>query len=243
MEIRLQKIIADAGLASRRAAEKLITFGKVRVNGKVVKELGSKADPEKDIITLSGKVIKPTKKKLYIMLYKPPGYVTTMKDPEGRPIVTDLLKGLNDRVYPVGRLDFDTQGLLLFTNDGETANKLTHPRHKVLKKYRVKVRGHLSKDQIAKLKLENKELGFRAPVDVYVEALPNAPKRPSKNSWIVITIAEGKNRQVRRMCDSVGATALKLTRVSFGNLTLKGLRPAEHRHLTAPEVEYLKGLG
>ncbi len=236
MLIRLQKIISDAGITSRRAAEELITAGKVRVNKVVVTKLGAKADLEKDVITVNGRTIKPTQKKIYIMMHKPVGYVTTMKDPQGRAVVTDLLKGVRERVYPVGRLDYDSSGLLLFTNDGETANKLAHPRHKVSKRYKVKIKGKLTGVELRKLRSGDPKLGFFAPVEVYVDtALP-------KNTWLVITIAQGKNRQVRRMCESVGHDVLKLIRESYGELTLGALKPGEFRHLTQHEMRYLKGV-
>jgi 23S rRNA pseudouridine2605 synthase len=244
--IRLQKIISEAGISSRRGAEVLIAEGKVSVNGVTVTEPGTKADPEKDVIKVNGRTIKSKPEKIYIMMNKPAGYVTTMKDPEGRPIVTQLLKGVDERVYPVGRLDYDTTGLLLFTNDGETANRLTHPRHEVLKTYRVKIKGRLSEHQLEKIRRENKKLGFRAPREVRVEPA-SRPKGPTargltKNSWIVITISEGKNRQIKRMCESVGGTALKLVRVSFGKLGLGGLKTGEFRRLTLKEEQYLKSL-
>ncbi|MFC1854953.1 pseudouridine synthase [Thermodesulfobacteriota bacterium] len=244
MLLRLQKIIAQAGIASRRAAETLISSGKVSVNGVKMTELGTKADSEKDVITVNGQRINSPEKKIYIMMHKPTGYVTTMNDPEGRKIVTDILKDIKERLYPVGRLDFDTSGLLLFTNDGEVTNKLIHPRHEVMKTYRVKVRDHLTKEQLAKLRLENDELGFRAPRSVRVErAVKQRSARPlSKNSWIRITISEGKNRQVRKMIDSIGGTALKLTRISFGKLELDNLKVGEYRPLTEEEVKYLKSL-
>ena len=243
MLVRLQKIIADAGIASRRAAEKLITAGKVTVNGETVTELGVKADPDKDTVAVDGKQIKVSGKKLYLMMNKPVGYVTTMKDPEGRPIVTDLLKGISERVYPVGRLDYTTSGLLLLTNDGELANRLMHPRHEVEKTYRVKVRGSLTDDQLGRLRRPNRELGFRAPKKVLPERekKTDSPARGLvRNSWIVIIISEGKNRQIRRMIESVGGTVLKLERIRYGNLDRTGIKVGEFRHLTPREIHYLK---
>jgi 23S rRNA pseudouridine2605 synthase len=148
MEERLQKILSQAGVASRREAERMITDGRVMVNGAPVTELGTKADPSRDNITVDGKPVTVEEKRVYILLNKPVGYMTTLKDPEGRPIVTDLLKGLGVRVYPVGRLDYNTEGLLLLTNDGAWANRLAHPRHEVDKEYLVRVRGTVSREQI-----------------------------------------------------------------------------------------------
>jgi 23S rRNA pseudouridine2605 synthase len=242
--VRLQKILSEAGISSRRGAEALIEEGKVRVNGAKVTKLGTKADPDKDTITVNGREIIAGEKKVYLMMNKPTGYVTTMKDPKGRAIVTDLLTDITERVYPVGRLDYDSSGLLIFTNDGEVANRLAHPKHEVIKTYRVKVRGYLTDEQLTRLKAANRKLGFRAPHEVRVEAAKKEKglRKLTRNSWVVISIAEGKNRQIRRMLDSVGGTVLKLTRISYGKLSLKGLRPASYRHLTDSEVRYLKGI-
>lgn len=245
MLTRLQKIIADAGISSRRAAEALITSGKVRVNGSVVTTLGTKADPEKDTITVNGRKITAAAEKVYLMMNKPTGYVTTMSDPEGRKVVTNLLKGVTDeRVYPVGRLDFDTSGLLIFTNDGETANRLMHPRHEVKKTYKVKVRGELTADQLIRLKRENRDLGFRAPHEVRVVKEKKASTRRSlkKNSWLSIIISEGKNRQIKKMIESVGGTVLKLERIAYGKLGLSGLKVGAVRHLSKDEVKYLNNI-
>jgi len=245
MLVRLQKLIADAGIASRRGAETLITSGKVTINGKKVTTLGTKADDRRDIITVNGHVIKKKTKNIYIIMNKPPGYVTTMKDPEGRPIVSDLLKGIEERLYPVGRLDYDTAGLLLFTNDGETANKLTHPKHEIQKTYRVKIRDAFTKEQLTKIRLENKKLGFRAPLEVLPEPKSNikgSTRNLTRNSWLLITIAEGKNRQIKKMVESVGGTVLKLQRISLGELTIEGLNIGDFRPLTTAEEFYLKSL-
>lgn len=231
---RLQKILSQAGIASRREAETMITSGRVAVNGTVVTQLGAKADPGTDTITCDGKPVKPASRKLYILLYKPAGYMTTLKDPEGRPIVTDLLKGVGERVFPVGRLDYNTEGLLLLTNDGAWANNLAHPRHEVDKEYMVRVQGAVTGEQMNRLatgvELED---GITAPASVRVV------HESDKNSWISITIHEGRFRQVRRMCSAVGLSVVRLKRVRYGSLELGTLKPGEYRLLTPREAEKL----
>jgi 23S rRNA pseudouridine2605 synthase len=232
---RLQKILSQAGIASRREAEGIITAGRVAVNGAVVTELGTKADPEKDRITVDGRPVSPAVVKVYILLYKPTGYMTTLKDPEGRPVVTDLLKGIKERVYPVGRLDYNTEGLLLLTNDGAWANRLAHPRHEVEKEYLVKVRGKASPEQLRRLAAGVElEEGKTAPAKV-------APIHESeKNSWLSITIHEGRYRQVRRMCEAVSLSVVRLKRSRYGFLDLGELKPGEYRLLTVAEAERLR---
>jgi 23S rRNA pseudouridine2605 synthase len=233
---RLQKILSGAGVASRRESETFITAGRVAVNGTVVTELGSKADPDKDRITLDGKPLRLKLERAYLLLYKPAGYVTTLKDPEGRPTVTDLLKGVGERVYPVGRLDYNTEGLLLLTNDGDWANRLAHPRHEVEKEYLVKVRGRVTPDQIKRLadgvKLDD---GTTAPARVMIV------HESERNSRLTITIHEGRYRQVRRMCEAVGLAVASLKRTRYGFLDLGDLRPGELRRLTPLEVKQLMG--
>jgi 23S rRNA pseudouridine2605 synthase len=234
-EIRLQKLIADAGVASRREAERLIEAGEVTVNGKLVRELGSKADPEHDHVKVRGRLVPRPAPKVYLALHKPPGTVTTMRDPEGRPTVGDLIAGVRPRVYPVGRLDWDAEGLLLLTNDGDLAAVLAHPRSGVPKTYQVKVKGMPDRAALSRL-----AAGPR---------LEDGPTRPAvvrflrpaeQNAWIEITIREGRNRQVRRMCDAVGHTALKIRRVRFGPIDLGDLRRGTHRPLSAAEVRRLR---
>jgi 23S rRNA pseudouridine2605 synthase len=235
MEERLQKILSAAGIASRRAAEEIIQEGRVRVNGKVVTELGAKADPDKDHVKVDGKLINPKQPKNYIMLNKPAGFVTTMSDPEKRPIVANLLKGVKVRVYPVGRLDYDTEGLLLLTNDGDFAHLVTHPRHELPKTYLVKVKGALEDRHVASL-----EQG------VFLKDGKTAPARVRKlrkeesNSWVEITIHEGRKRQVRRMIDYTGHSVIKLKRTKVGNLNLGDLPMGAYRHLTLEEVKGLR---
>ena len=234
---RIQKIISAAGVTSRRAAEQLILDGRVRVNGQVVTELGTKADASKDHIKVDGKLINPHQPMTYIMLNKPAGFVTTMSDPEGRPTVQHLLKGVKVRVYPVGRLDYNTEGLLLLTNDGDFAHLITHPKHEFPKTYRAKVKGVLEDSQIDLL-----EKG------IYLDDGRTAPakiKKVSKeeaNSWLEITIHEGKKRQVRRMFDRVGHSVIKLKRIRTGNLVLGDLPEGSFRYLTPDEVGALKEL-
>lgn len=237
MEERIQKILSAAGIASRRAAEEIILEGRVRVNGKVVSELGAKADPDHDHIKVDGKLINPKQPKAYIMLNKPAGFVTTMSDPEGRPIVANLLKGVRVRVYPVGRLDYDTEGLLLLTNDGDLAHLVTHPKHELPKTYLVKVKGFLEDRHV-----ESLEQG------VYLKDGKTAPARVRKlrkeesNSWVEITIHEGRKRQVRRMIDHTGHSVIKLKRTRVGSLSLGDLPVGTYRHLTLDEVQGLRDM-
>jgi 23S rRNA pseudouridine2605 synthase len=233
---RLQKILSGAGVASRRESETFITAGRVAVNGTVVTELGSKADPDKDRITLDGKPLRLKLERVYLLLYKPAGYVTTLKDPEGRPTVTDLVKGVGERVYPVGRLDYNTEGLLLLTNDGDWANRLAHPRHEVEKEYLVKVRGQVIPDQVRRL-ADGVELddGMTAPARVMIV------HESERNSRLTITIHEGRYRQVRRMCEAVGLAVASLKRTRYGFLDLGELRAGEYRRLTPHEVKQLTG--
>ena len=233
MTDRLQKIISAAGITSRRAAEELILSGRVAVNGTVVTELGSKADPVRDLITLDGQPVKPAETFFYVLLHKPAGYVTSLKDPQGRHLVTELVKDINERLFPVGRLDYNSEGLLLLTNDGAWANRLMHPRHQVDKEYHVRVRGKVDPQQIKRLnagiELED------GPAGATVRLL----KADQNNDWLSITIREGRNRQVRRMCAAVGLFVVRLRRIRYGNLTLGGLQPGEYRLLSSEEAKGL----
>jgi 23S rRNA pseudouridine2605 synthase len=233
---RLQKIISAAGITSRRASEELIINGRVTVNGTVVTELGTKADHACDTITVDGKPLTIAAKRLYILLYKPVGYMTTLDDPEGRALVTDLLKGLGERVYPVGRLDYNTEGLLLLTNDGEWANRLMHPRHEVEKEYHVRVRGKLHRSQLDQL-AGGVEIDGRKTARATVRII----KEGEQNDWFSIAIHEGRNRQVRRMCEAVSLSVVRLRRVRYGTLTMGSLKPGEYRCLTDAEVKELCG--
>ncbi|OGW36240.1 MAG: hypothetical protein A2X58_09215 [Nitrospirae bacterium GWC2_56_14] len=235
MEERIQKIISAAGVTSRRAAEELIAEGRVRVNGQVVTELGTKADPSKDHIKVDGKLINPKQPPTYIMLNKPAGYVTTMSDPEGRPTVQDLLKGVKIRVYPVGRLDYNTEGLLLLTNDGDFAHLVTHPKHEFPKTYLAKIKGVLEDGAIAAL-----EAGVFLKDGKTAPAKIKKIRKEEANSWLEITIHEGRKRQVRRMFDHMGHTVIRLKRVKTGGLTLGDLPEGRMRYLTPEEVGILR---
>lgn len=233
---RLQKILAAAGVASRRKCEELILQGKVEVNGQAVTALGTKADPANDIITVNGKAI-ATEKKIYMMFNKPKGVITSASDPQGRKVVTDFLAGVRERVYPVGRLDYDTEGLLLLTNDGEFANLLTHPKHHVPKTYLATVKGVPHGTQLDRLKegimLED---GMTSPAEVEYQDVD-----PDKNeATIRITIYEGRNRQVRRMFEAISHPVVRLKRIKFGELSLQNLKRGRYRLLTAQEVNELK---
>ncbi len=235
---RLQKILAQAGVASRRKCEELILAGKVEVNGEVVTTLGTKADPNADEITVSGRAIK-AQQKLYLMFNKPKGVITSATDPEGRKVVTDYIKGIKERVYPVGRLDYDSEGLLLLTNDGDLAQKLTHPSHHVPKTYLATVEGIPHGDSLEKLRRGIQlEDGMTAPAQLeYYDV-----DQQKKQATIRITIYEGKNRQVRRMFDAISHPVKRLKRISMGNLYLQNLKRGLHRPLTASEINELKQL-
>ena len=229
MQERLQKIISAAGIASRRAAEKLINEGRVSVNG-VIAVLGQTADLEFDTVTVDGEPVTISDKRTYIMLNKPQGYVTTLSDEKGRKDVSMLVKDVGVRLYPVGRLDMDSEGLLLFTNDGDFANKLMHPSHEVNKTYRVTVEG-FSQEGLQLLRQPIILDGYRIkPPEVTV---------CDDGKTLLITIHEGRNRQVRRMCAAAGMKVKRLIRVSEGNLKLDNLKVGEWRYLTAQEVAAL----
>jgi 23S rRNA pseudouridine2605 synthase len=235
--IRLQKLIAQAGVASRRAAEKLIAEGRVTVNGETVREMGTKADPSHDDIRVDGRRIKSAERLRYILLYKPAGYVTTRSDPQRRSTVIDLLRGVKEYIYPVGRLDYDTEGLLLLTNDGDLAVRLTHPRHGVKRTYEARVAGIPDDEALEQLRRGIPLDGRRTlPADV---SLLNK-RRVAGDGVLAITIREGRNRQVRRMLEAVGHPVKKLTRVGIGPLSDRGLKPGTWRELTRQEVERLK---
>ncbi|WP_308639100.1 pseudouridine synthase [Paenibacillus silvisoli] len=233
---RLQKILAQAGVASRRKCEELILSGQVQVNDETVTTLGVKADPAVDVITVKGRRIQ-SESKLYLMLHKPKGVITSASDPQGRKIVSDYLPGIKERVYPVGRLDYDTEGLLLLTNDGEFANLLTHPSHHVPKTYWATVKGIPHGSALERLQqgilLED---GMTAPAEVEYHDVDTEKNQAT----ITITIYEGRNRQVRRMFDAINHPVQLLRRVRFGELGLHGLARGKFRHLTPKEVQELR---
>jgi 23S rRNA pseudouridine2605 synthase len=238
-EQRLQKIIASAGIASRRKAEQLIAAGQVQVNGTTVTQLGTKADPESDHIRVSGKLLKRLEQRhTYFLLNKPKGYVTTMSDPQKRPTVVDLLRGVKGRVYPVGRLDYASEGLLLLTNDGELANSLMKAASHVPKTYLVKVAGTPTEEELKKLRAgvsiatDDGKRVRTAPASVRVV-------KEATNPWYEVTLIEGRNRQLRRMFEAVGHHVEKIKRVRYGPLTLD-VPPGEYRQLTQKEVDRLK---
>lgn len=242
MEERLQKLIAAAGVASRRRAEEMILAGEVSVNGRVVRELGTKADPERDHIKVRGRLINQqlaARAKVYVLLNKPRGYLSSVADPEGRPLVTDLVPPSLGRLYPVGRLDFNTEGLLILTNDGELTNHVTRARNKVAKVYEVKVKGVPTEQAVEQLRRGvTLDDGVRtAPAEVRLV------EETRTNAWYEVVLREGRNQQIRRMFDSVGHSVVKLRRVRIGPIADERMRVGEYRMLTPLEVARLLGKG
>jgi 23S rRNA pseudouridine2605 synthase len=236
-EVRLQKFFTDCGVLSRRAAEAEIRAGRVLVNGKIA-EIGQRIDPDKDLIEYNGRAVThaPAAKKHYILLNKPRGFVTTLSDEKGRSTVAELVKDVGFRVYPVGRLDMDSDGLLLLTDDGELTNRLTHPRHEIPKHYTVAIRGAVSEARLARL---NEPF----VLDGYT-TLPAEVKRiggEGNATLLTFRLYEGRNRQIRRMCEEVGLSITRLTRTAIGRITLGALAIGKYRHLSEQEVAYLKG--
>ncbi|HPM70713.1 MAG TPA: pseudouridine synthase [Smithellaceae bacterium] len=237
MKERLQKIISAAGVASRRRAEQLIAAGRVSVNGVVVNKLGAKADGDRDVIRVDGNIISVEKTNLYIALNKPPGYVTTLCDPQKRPTVVDLLSGVPERVYPVGRLDYDSGGLLLLTNDGDFAQKIQHPRFQIPKVYRVKIQGRLSKEEFKKL-----NEGIKLPDGVFRPEQVRLEKINERSCWLQLTLREGKNRIIRRGFEALGRRVSRLQRKSVGPVSIGSLKEGSWRDLTGKEIESLLDL-
>ena len=234
-KIRIQKVLSENGLLSRREAEKAIINGKIKVNGHII-SLGTKIDLKKDIVHIGNQKVdlKSYHKNIYIMMYKPRGYVTTTKDELGRKCVMDLLDNVEERVYPVGRLDKVSEGLLLFTNDGKFANKLMHPSSKISKTYRVTVRNNITDNQIIKLISGVKiDTGVTLPSEVRVIS------KEENRSVFNITITEGKNRQIRKMCKALGLSVIRLKRTSIGNLKLGMLKPGEYKYLNLEDIKKL----
>jgi 23S rRNA pseudouridine2605 synthase len=234
MEKRLQKILSEMGIVSRRKAEELILEGRVTVNGRIA-TIGMKADTARDHIKVDGKLLVRPEPKVYIMFNKPKDVVTSLYDPEGRLTVKDFLKGVKYRVFPVGRLDYDSEGLLLLTNDGDFAHAVLHPSKKIPKTYLVKLKGFLKEDEIEKLwtgiKLTD---GMTAPAKV------QRVRKTENNSWLEITIYQGKKRQIRRMLEKIGHEVLKLRRLRIDGLEMGNLKPGTYRYLSAEEINKIK---
>ena len=232
---RLQKILAHAGVASRRKAEELIEAGHVSVNGKVVRELGSKADLDQDLIQVDGRTIRETQDKVYYVLYKPAGCVTTLSDPENRPTIKAYLEEIPERVYPVGRLDYDVEGALIVTNDGDLAFSMMHPRFGVRRTYLAKVHGVPAAEQLERLRRGVRLEDGRARA---LEA--DLHSRTPKNTWVRVVVAEGRQHLVKRLMGAVGAPVQKLHRADYGGIGVGGMRPGEVRELTRAEVQSLR---
>lgn len=234
---RLQKVMAQSGVASRRKSEQLILEGKVKVNGKKVTELGTKVS-KKDTIEVNGVPVLQ-EEHVYFMLYKPRGYISAVTDDKGRETVVDLLPGVTERIFPVGRLDYDTSGLILLTNDGEFTNQLNHPRHEVDKVYVAKVKGVPTNAMLSPLK-KGVKIDGRMTAPARYEIL--STDRKADTAIVSLTIHEGRNHQVKKMLKEVGFPVMKLKREQYGNLTLKGLKPRQYRSLSQKEVRQLLDL-
>ncbi|KNY25060.1 pseudouridine synthase [Pseudobacteroides cellulosolvens] len=231
--MRLQKYLAQVGIASRRKAEELIRDGAVKVNGNTVTEMGYKVS-DQDVIEVNGKIVAGAQNKVYVLLNKPAGYISTAKDQFGRPSVVELISGVKERIYPVGRLDYDTSGLIILTNDGEFTYKMTHPKHEIKKVYMALIHGIPTQEEIKAFKN-----GLR--IEDYTTSKANLKIIESEvdKSWVEITIHEGRNRQVRKMCDAIGHPVIKLKRTAIGSLTLGGLSEGHWRTLSKKEIEAL----
>jgi 23S rRNA pseudouridine2605 synthase len=236
--IRINKFLSEAGLASRREADRLIAEGRVRVNGRVVDELGSKVDDERDLVQVDGRRVRNAPAPVYVLLNKPKGYLVTLKDPFGRPTVRSLLPAAIGRIFPVGRLDLDSEGLLFLTNDGDLAYRLMHPKFGVNKVYIAKVEGRPDKDALQKL-ARGVAVGGKRTAPARVALLSHSPK----SSWLRLELYEGRKREVREMCRAVGHEVLELKRVEFAGLVLGKLKPGEWRELLPGELRRLQSLG
>ncbi|MFO7576325.1 MAG: pseudouridine synthase [Pelovirga sp.] len=235
MQERIQKLIARAGLASRRQAEELIKQGRVKLNNRPA-QLGQSADLKVDQITVNGVPLVAEQKKVTVLLNKPRGYVCSLKDPEGRALVTDLVKDIPERLFPVGRLDYNSEGLLLLTNDGDLSHALSHPGKHVDKTYLVKVRGHLTPAIIDQMR-QGMQLDDGKTAPAQVENVRSS----GGNYWFEMTLHEGRNRQIRRMCEQCGLIVVRLKRIRLGILTLDGVKPGQYRQLTTAEIRRLLG--
>ncbi|NLC04350.1 MAG: rRNA pseudouridine synthase [Tissierellia bacterium] len=235
--MRLQKYMALSGVASRRASEEMISQGLVKVNDKIVIELGTKVDPKVDRVKVNDKLIRLETKKVYVLLNKPIGYMCTMDDEKDRNIVTDLIEGIEERIYPVGRLDADTTGLLLLTNDGDLAYKITHPKNEIVKRYIAIVEGVPNR-----MELEQFRRGLMIDGKPTAEAFIKIAKRYDDEAILEIAIHEGRNRQVKKMCEMINHPVKKLKRIAIGNIEIGGLEIGSWRHLDEEELKYLKNL-
>jgi len=236
---RLQKILSAAGIASRRAAETLIVNGRVSVNGVTILELGTRADPARDDIRVDGQRVRVASRHRYILLNKPRGYMTTRKDPEHRPTVLDLLPGVREYIYPVGRLDYDSEGLLLLTNDGEIAARLLHPSHEVEREYHARVRGVPDDRALERLR-RGVVIEGRRTASAVVRLVETGLGAREDQSLVSIALHEGRTRQVRDMCEAIGHPVVRLKRVRFGPIVDRTLKVGEHRDLTEREVVLLR---
>jgi 23S rRNA pseudouridine2605 synthase len=240
---RLQKILSQAGIASRRASEQLMLEGRVTVNGTAVRELGTKADPAHDDIRVDGRRVRLPERHRYLLLNKPRGYVTTRSDPHRRPTVIDLLTGVRDYVFPVGRLDYDSEGLLILTNDGALAALLTHPRYHVARVYEVRVLGvpdAYDLNRLAKGVIVDKRRTGRSEVQLLNGVRRGSERRDARDATLLITVREGRNRQVRKMCEAIGHPVTHLKRVAIGPIRDARLKPGQWRELRAHEIESLR---
>lgn len=238
MEIRLQKFLAEAGVASRRKSEEYITQGLVTVNGKVVTELGTKIDENNDIIKYNNQIIKINQSLVYYLLHKPVGYVTTVKDEQNRKTVLDLIKS-KERIFPVGRLDLNSSGLLIMTNDGDLTYQLTHPKHNVSKTYKVKIKGKPSENGLNMLR-KGLDIGVYKTSKCIIENYKYLPREDI--TLLKVVLFEGKNRQIRRMFEYIGNQVVALKRTAIGDIELGDLKTGQYRELTIKEIEYLKEL-
>lgn len=235
--MRLQKYMAKCGVASRRKSEDLISRGLVDVNGKTIIEPGFIVDIDNDIVKVDGKTIKLEKSKVYIMLNKPIGYVTTLKDEKNRKVVIDLVEGVNERIYPIGRLDIDTSGLLILTNDGDLTQKLSHPRNEIVKRYIAVVEGVPNRNELQTIRN-----GINIDGKKTAPAIVKIAKRYENESILDIRIHEGRNRQVKKMCDAINHPVKKLKRVAIGEIEISGLDIGNWRYLNQEEIDYLNRL-
>lgn len=232
--MRLNKYIAQAGVASRRKADELTAAGKVKINGVVMTEMGYDVK-DGDVVAVDGRMIEPSTKPVYLALNKPIGYITTAADEQGRFTVMDLVRDVEQRVFPVGRLDYNTSGLLIMTNDGELAYRITHPKHNIYKTYRARVNGYLSSERVARLQ-SGVDIGGYVTSKAKVEVI----RQGDRSAIVEIQISEGKNRQVRKMFAAVGNKVIDLERIAIGELRLNHLKEGHYRKLTQKEIEYLK---